>query len=143
MFCKWYICSCFIFTTYTRMLDSFIHLLFVFFRMSNCSCFIAAMFARVLDSFTDWLLVFFKTSLSSCYIAVMFARVFFTHSWASFWCFGIDPFVIASYVQYVQENWTPSCTRYWLLRSFKLSILIHNVCKGKWLLHELLQMIPL
>ena len=91
----------------------FMYLLFVFFRMSNCSCFIAAMFAKVLESFTNWLLVFFKTSLSNCYLAAMFARVFYTFmsfllvfcKWSICDCFN---------VQYLQGNWTPSCT-YFLL----------------------------
>ena len=67
------ICTC------TRILDSFMHFPFVFFKMSYYSCFKAAMFALVLDSFMHWLFAFW---LSSCYVAAMFARVF--HIFMSF-----------------------------------------------------------
>ena len=66
------ICTC------TRILDSFMHFPFVFFKMSYYSCFKAAMFALVLDSFMHWLFAFW---LSSCFVAAMFARVFHTFMW--------------------------------------------------------------
>ena len=122
------------------------HLLFVFFMMSNCRCFIAAMFAKVLDSFMHWLLVFFKTSLSSCYIAAMFARFFLhlhelpsgvlqvihlqlLHMCNMYKEIGLLHALISYHSCFIAamfENILDSFM-YWLLVSFKLSILIHFI----------------
>merc|ERR1711954_124711 len=56
----------FIFRICTRILDSFLHFPFVFFKISYYSCFIAAMFALVLDSFMHILFAFFKTFKLLC-----------------------------------------------------------------------------